>query len=261
MTHRLTHLLPVALLALTLSACTQPTGRDTRDHEDREAKRLLQGSWQNDDDGSEAFLVSGDSIYYYDAACQPARLWVYQDSLYVEGATVRAYHIEKQADHLLRFTNVNGEPVTLSKGDGQPTATPRADYALNLSALSSSDTTATLGAAEPVKVSIYSEPTSDRIVKTAFSDIGMEVDNVYLDYAITVTLTGGITYTHTFRKAEFAQRVPAPFFRKACLRSITFTGRDAQGLHFDAAIGAPDSETCYITHLSVTRGAELRFLN
>lgn len=247
------------LLAPLLWNCTQPTGADTEDRQDTEAKRLLQGTWVNEDDAADAFQVTGDTIRYFDQTSQPARFWIYQDSLYIQGAQLRTYHITKQAEHLLKFINVNDEEVKLTKSD-QPTghvAPAVPSYAMNLTNVSDTDTTTAIEGQPPVTVRIHTEPTSDRIIKSLYNELGLEVDNVYLDYAITVSLNGVQPYGHTFRKAEFAAFVPNDFLQSAILRSITFSHRDQQAIYLDASIGIPDAETCYVCQLRITPDGRL----
>lgn len=244
------------LCLLMLAACTQRSGQTTEERQDREAKRLLQGVWHNADGDTDAFLVRGDSLYFADDTSQPMRVWIYQDSLYIQGDKLRHYLITKQAEHLLKYVNVNGEEVKLTK-DGDQTATQpflqtRA-YAMNLTRVTDVDTTATLDGATALRCTIHTEPTSDRVNKSIYNDLGLEVDNVYLDNASTVTVSAGGTqcYSHSFRKSEFSSFVPHDFLATAILRSVDFNRRDAHAVYLDASIGIPDAETCYVVELRI----------
>ncbi|MBR4369019.1 MAG: DUF4738 domain-containing protein, partial [Prevotella sp.] len=97
-----------------LTDCT--TG-NSRDSEDLDAKRMLQGIWMNDEQGSPAFYVQGDSIFYPDSISQPVAFWICQDSLYLEGCRVNRYLITKQAEFLFKFVNQSGEEVKLVKSN------------------------------------------------------------------------------------------------------------------------------------------------
>lgn len=252
----------LCLLALLLTACTQRSGHTTEERQDREAKRLLQGVWRNADGDADAFLVRGDSLYFADDSSQPMRVWIYQDSLYIQGAKLRRYLITKQAEHLLKYVNANGEEVKLTK-DGDQTATQpflqtRA-YAMNFTRVTDADTTATLDGSTALRCTIHTEPTSDRVNKSIYNDLGMEVDNTYLDNAATVTISAGgqELFRHSFRKAEFSSFVPHDFLATAILRSVDYSRRDQHAVYVDASIGIPDAETCYVVELRIDQNGHL----
>lgn len=247
----------LAALALLMGSCAGRGGKSTEERQDPEAKRLLQGAWLTADGGEAAFMVRGDSLFYADNTSLPARVWVCGDSLYVQSATVRAYHISKQAEHLLKFDNVYGEEMKLVKADdGASTAafTQARPYAMNLTRVEDEDTLAALDGADGTSVSIHTEPASDRMAKSVFNDLGMEVDNMYLDNVSTVSLrsAAGEYFRHDFRKAEFAALVPRDFMSTAILRGVEYAGRDARAVYLSASIGVPDAETCYVAEIKVT---------
>lgn len=248
------------MITALLASCQPRTG-NTQGREDAEAKRLLQGVWVNSDDASPAFLVRDDSIYYYEAAAQPAHVWVSGDSLYIEASQTRHYRIVKQAEHLLKIVNANGEEVKFERPeDGSITATPTlsATYAMNLTDVSDLDTIAE-GGGRTARVRVHTEPTSDRIAKTVYNEYGIEVDNMYLDHSAHVILLDGsrIYYDHTFRKAEFAQLVPRDFLNASILRSIDYDHRDGSATYLTASIGVPDAETCYVVELRIADDGQL----
>lgn len=248
--------------ALLLASCGQPTGADTEQRQDSEAKRLLQGVWHADDGSTEAFLVSGDSVYFADENSQPARVWIYQDSLYIQASRLRTYHITKQAEHLLKYQNANGEEVKLTKDDPNASTAPFLQprpYAVNLTRVTDCDTTATLEGQSDAAITIHVEPTSDRVVKSLYNELGIEVDNIYLDNAATVNLSlgGEQLFSHIFRKAEFAAYVPDAFLGRAILRSVDYNHRDASATYLDAIIGYPDAETCYVVELRIDNQGRL----
>lgn len=256
-------LAPLALLALCLLAasCAQPTGADTEQHQDQEAKRLLQGIWANADGGDAVLFVRGDSLFFADDTSQPARLWVYQDSLYIQASHLRQYLITKQAEHLLKFQNANGEEIKLTK-DGDQTLTapflkPR-DYALNLTRVTETDTTTT-DRTPAVRCCIHTEPASDIVVKSVYNEIGLEVDNIYLDNLSKVSLyaAGNQYFQHDFRKGEFAKHVPRDFMERSVLRSVEYNQADSAAVFLNAIIGIPDAETCYVVELRIDNKGHL----
>lgn len=247
---------------LAVQSCRPHSGEATEERQDREAKRLLQGVWLNADDGTPALLVRGDSLFYAEANSLPARVWVYQDSLYVQSSTLRRYRITKQAEHLLKFNNVNGEEVKLTKGGATASQSAFAQtqtYAMNLTRVVDEDTLATLEGQPDVECRLHTEPASDRMAKAVYNDLGMEVDNMYLDNVGTVSLgrSGAEYYTHSFRKAEFASLVPRDFMSTAILRELSYSHRTATAVFVDAIIGIPDAETCYVVELKINDRGQL----
>lgn len=255
----LSFLLPAMLM---LSGCKNGSVPAPDAQEDTEAKRLLQGTWLNGDDESEVFQVRGDSIFYFDSSSQPAHLWVRHDSLYIEGAQTRRYRITKQAEHLLKFVNANGEEVKLTKAETDDVLKPlptETTYAMNLSNVTDLDTMAIVPGISATRVRVHTEPTSDRIAKSVYNDLGVEVDNMYLDYSAHVILLNGATifYDHTFRKAEFAQFVPREFLASSILRSVDYDHADRNATYLTASIGIPDAETCYVVELRIDGKGQL----
>lgn len=247
----------ITIILLALTGCRKTGGATTEERQDKEAKRLLQGAWLNDDGGTAAFLVRGDSLFFADNTSQPARVWIYQDSLYIQGANLRRYLITKQAEHLLKYISATGDEVKLTRSDGRDIDLrqflQQRDYAINLTRVCDTDTICPLPDGTPVRVSIHTEPTSDRIMKSLYNDLGLEVDNMYLDNAATITLSGqDYNYKHTFRKAEFSQFVPRDFMSRAILQAVAYDRRDAQAVYLSATVGIPDAETGYAVEVRIT---------
>ena len=103
-------------VVLMLLACTGGKPASERD-ESREAKRLMQGVWIDDDSENAVFQMRGDSVYYSDSTSMPAYFRVVDDTLFI-GAEGR-YHIEKQTEHLLWIKSMAGELTKLRKSDDE----------------------------------------------------------------------------------------------------------------------------------------------
>lgn len=222
--------------------------------EDTQAKKMFQGYWTLDD-GEAVWEVRGDSIYYPDATSLPVRFWIVSDSLYLQGHHVNSYKIVKQADHLFRFCNETGDEVKLVKGNAKTLraefAQPKS-YAINTFTTYDADTTVSndLGFFD---TKIHAETTSDPIIKSAYNDQGVEVDNRYLDNCVRITITskGAIVYQHDFRKAEFSEFIPAQYFANCMLRGITYSHAAKDALFYDVSIGIPDASTTYCVELRI----------
>ena len=82
---------------------------------------------------------------------------------------------------------------------------------------------------------------------TSYSDDGLEVDNVYYDNIMHISLFQGSRqlYSSDFRKQLYASKIPAQFIDQAVLSNMEFKGVDARGFHFVATICIPDGASCY----------------
>lgn len=115
--------LPLSLFLFTLlfvlGSCGSEKKKNVQDalQEDVQAKKLLQGIWLNEDEGSVVFKVHGDTIYYPDSTSIPVYFKIVQDSLILQGNAITQYAIVKQAPHLFIFKNPYGDVVRLVKSD------------------------------------------------------------------------------------------------------------------------------------------------
>lgn len=242
-------------IPLLITSCGSQTPKDTMSQEDPQAKEMMQGLWVSDGDGEAAMLVKGDSIYYPDSASMPARFWIYQDTLYLEGQNVNGYKILKQASHLLMFDNQNGDEVKLVKSSNKMLVKSfdYHVYAMNMFATQQSDTTVfTDQGYYDCAVSIRTS--SDRVVKSTYNDYGIEVDNMYLDNiaALVIKNHGSLIYAHDFRKGEFQAQVPKEMMEHSILRQFYFDHADRKALYFNAVIGVPDASTSYVLEVRIT---------
>ena len=255
------YMLLAAIVAITIVGCKDGGSRYALDHQDKEAKQMLQGVWVNSEEGNPAIMVKGDSILFPDTSSLPAFFWIYKDSIYLQGQNISRYHITKQAEHVFRFENQSGEEVKLVKGsDGMMNKAfmQYRPYALNIFRTLDSDTTATVGGVTYV-CRTHIEPTSDRLIATSFNNEGIEVENMYLDNDARLDVSVGQrrVYSHHFRKQEFSTLVPDGFMNKSILRDIQYNHADTGAVYFDAVIGVPDASSAYVVELKVTKEGKL----
>ena len=96
-------------------------------------------------------------------------------------------------------------------------------------------------------------PTSYKVAKPTYNDDGVEVDNIYYDNIVHVSLFRGATklYSRDFRKRDFSQHIPAGVLRQSILSDIVYTGATPKGFHFAANVSVPDSPTSYILNMVI----------
>lgn len=245
----------ILTLLVLLTACHNRGADYQQQHEDKQAKEMLQGLWTNGENSDPAMLVKGDSIFYPDSASMPVRFWIYQDTIYLQGQNIHGYKIEKQAAHLLKFANQNGDEVKLIKSNDKTlySAFNYHVYAMNTFLEQSQDTVirTDLGYFQS---KVHVQTTSDKVVKSTYNDNGVEVDNIYLDNVASLRLYnhGTPVFAHDFRKQEFQSLIPKTFLSGSILRKMYFTHADAKALYYYVVIGIPDADTTYVIELRVT---------
>lgn len=222
---------------------------------------MLQGIWIDDGDQTAIFMAKGDTISYPDSSSLPVKFWIYQDSLYMQGSHLSHYKITKQAPHVFNFVNEMGDEIKLVKTDDNSLRgqfNGYKPYALNIFRTTDTDTIV-YADGERYGCRIHVEPTSDRVTKSDYNDIGIEVDNLYLDNLarVIVLYDGVVIYSHEFHKAEFERYVPKDVMVKSILRNVEFDHADKSNVYMNATIGIPDATSAYVVELKVQRNGSL----
>ena len=238
----------ILTVVVLLMGCSHQQTKNSELEESREAKQLLQGVWLDSESDEVTFRVKGDTIYYSDTTSMPSFFKIVGDSLVLASGT--KYGIEKQAEHLFWFRNQNGDIIKLKKSDD-----PEMDKEFV------HDTPKVMNYTHQVKldsVVVYDgeryhwyiaiNPTKYKVTKRAFNDEGLEVENVYYDNIMHISIFKGAQqiYSNDFRKQQYAQKVPEDFLEEAILGNMEFSHIDAVGLHFNATLCIPDGASCYL---------------
>lgn len=234
----------VALLA----ACSSGGSKDTAQEENREAKALMQGVWVDAETEDVSFRVSGDTIFYADTTSMPAYFKIVGDSLTLSSGTT--YAIEKQTAHLFWFRNQNGDLIKLEKSEKEEDAsafTHDTPSAMTYTHQVKTDSVVNFGG-NRYHWYIAINPTRYKVTRHTFNEDGMEVENVYYDNImhISVYRGGESIYSRDFRKQDYEKLVPVSFLNEAILADMAYSKADADGLHFNATICVPDGASCYL---------------
>lgn len=254
----------IIMVVVLFSACGEKKQDNTLPvvEEDRQAKQLLQGIWVNTVDEEPAFRVEGDSIYYPDSTSMPAHFMIIADTLIVEGGTVVKYPIIRQSEHVLDFKNPNGETVELVKSDNTEDDITyfetKHPVVLNQNRTIKRDTVITYNG-ERYHCYVQVNPTTYKVIKSANTDEGMEVGNVYYDNTIHVAVFKGAVkkYSHDFKKHEFVQFVPKDRINQVILSDMILMKTDAEGFHHQAQLCVPDSPSSYVIDVVVSADGKM----
>ena len=236
------------VLLVACSSKEQPSNRRAVESESREAKNLLQGIWLDDETGEVSFRALGDSIFYPDSINQPTFFKIVHDSLVLSSVGAR-YPIVKQSEHVFWFKNQNGDELHLVKSDD-----PVHVFAFV------HDRPRVLTYTEVVKtdsVVFYDgeryhwylaiNPTKYKVHTTSYNNDGVEVDNVYYDNIMHISLFHGgqQVFSSDIKKQMYSRDIPQQFLSSAVLSNMEYSGVDSRGFRFVATICIPGGASCY----------------
>lgn len=238
----------LAFLTIFVSCESKKSDVPAFQKESEEAKNLLQGIWIDAETEEVAFRAKGDTIFYSDSTAVPAYFCIVADSLVLG---TQRYAIVKQSPHLFWFQNQSGDVVKLRKSEDPNDSlvfTHEQPKALTIvSEMLKKDSVVVYGG-ERYHWYIAISPTRYKVTKTSYSDDGFEVENVYYDNTIHVSVYKGTQklFSRNLRKQIYDQQVPDQFLKQAVLGNMQFESVDENGFHFNATICVPDGAACYL---------------
>lgn len=244
-------------LVLGLYSCRQnPVKNEVQ--EDTNAKKMLQGVWISEDDEEIAFRVKGDTIYYPDSTSRPCYFVIRRDTLIMHGTHDVKYYIVKQAPHLFQFKNQTGDLVKLVKSTDPNDVKafyvdqPVAINQFNQGQLIKRDTVVHVHG-QQYHSYVQVNPTSYKVYKSYVNDDGVEVDNIYYDNIIHISLFHGAScvFSRDFHKMDFRGRVREDVLSQSILSDILFMEISSDGAHYTAQLCIPDSPSVYEVQLII----------
>lgn len=227
--------------------------------EDKGAKEMLQGVWVEEESGDVSMRIKGDSIFYTDSTSMPAYFRIIGDSLVMGSGTT--YAIVKQTPNLFWFINQNGDVVKLQKSDDPVDETEFVHDTPQIMTYTHQVKTdsVVMYNGERYHWYIAINPTKYKVHTTSYSNDGVEVDNVYYDNIMHVSVFSGANklFSTDFKKQLYASKIPQQFLEQSVLSNMEFTGVDGKGFHFVATICIPDGASCYKAENVVSFSGEL----
>ena len=247
---------------MVLGSCRETAGPASVEQLEKEesstAKALLQGIWLDSETETVVFKAEGDTIYYPDSTSQPAYFRIVDDSIQLGN---NSYLITKQSEHVFCFQEHTGDVRKLVKGsedDLQYAFEKKQPEILTVTEVVKTDSVVYFNN-ERYHWYIAVNPTRYRVVTTSYNSEGMEVENVYYDNIIHISLFKGAKqlFSRDFNKAKFEGEVPEDFLAKSILGNMRFERLDAQGFHFNATICIPDGASCYLVETLIDFNGEV----
>lgn len=252
------------LVSFIFSGCKNRKAEVLVPKEDKAAKQMLQGIWINEDEEDIAFRAKGDTIFYPDTTSQPVYFQIFHDTLVLHGSNDVKYLIVKQAPHVFIFKNQNGEQVRLVKSEDPNdvylfrVSQKHRPLALNQNKLIKRDTLITYRD-QRYHCYVQVNPTTYKVIKQSYNDEGVEVDNVYYDNIIHLSIFNGAQrlFSRDFRKRDFSKQVPQEFLSQSILGDLVFSKSDAKGIHYSASLAIPDSPSSYVVDVMISYKGEM----
>lgn len=254
------HNIVVLLLAVLLTGCSGNGKAPAVSEVSHEAMRLMQGVWMEEESETVAFRMKGDSVYYADSTSMPARFKVIGDTLYM-GADIQ-YYIVKQSAHVLWIKNQVGETLKFVKSTDTSKEVEeeftKKPTVLALTEVLKRDTVVHFDG-ERYHLYVAINPTKYKVIKKTVNDDGLEVENVYYDNIIHLSIFKGAAqlFSRDFRKQFYEQKVPKTFLSQAILNNMEFNKVDAQGFHLNASVCMPYDASCYLVETLVSFDGKL----
>lgn len=248
------------ILSLLLAGCGKKGSPTAETHENTQAKAMLAGVWIDVNEGDVVFMVKGDSIFYPDSASRAVRFAIYSDTLVMYGNTVSKYRIVRQTKRLFELKTQAGDLLSMSKSDDPYDVAQfehRSSVALNQRTLIKRDTIVAQGD-KRYHCYVQVNPTTYKVFRTSHNSEGLEVDYVYYDNIIHVSLFQGASkiFSKDFAKTDFASVVPANILPQCVLSDILLTEVDEKGLHCTAQLAIPDSPSSYVPNIFISFGGK-----
>ena len=101
-------------------------------------------------------------------------------------------------------------------------------------------------------------PTRYKVHRATYNEDGVEVDNVYYDNIVHLSVYKGAEclYSRDLRKEMFKGKVPAQFLAQSILSNMEFSKVDSKGFHFDTTVCIPDGASCYMFDVTIGFGGK-----
>lgn len=253
--HALYIFVAVVLLTFVLG-CNNSKKEKVSLTENKKAKAMLEGIWLDEDEENVTFRIKGDTVYYPDSTSQPVMFKIIGDTMFFYGNSVSKYPILKQSAHIFEFRNQNGDIIKLVKSDDPNDAllfVRHAPVVLNQNKVIKRDSV--VGYSDK-KYHCYLQinPTTYKVYRTFYNDEGLEVENIYFDNIIHISIFSGSLklFSKDFRKDDFASCVPKNMLKQSVLSDIKLDFLDEDGVHYQTQLAIPDSPTSFIVKLVIS---------
>jgi hypothetical protein len=248
----------IACTAIILAACGCKDTNKPADtpQEDLKAKSMLEGIWIDADEETVVFKIKGDTVYYPDSTSQPVKFQIIQDTMILLGNNASKYPIVRQEAHIFEFKNQSNDIIKLVKSENPYDSLQfvrRSPVTLNQGKTIKADTIVIYGE-NKYHSYVQVNPTTYKVYRSFYNAEGMEVENIYYDNIIHVSIFKGANriFSKDFRKADFNKAVPDNMLKQCVLSNIKLTTVGKDGFHYQTQLAIPDSPSSFIVELIIS---------
>lgn len=251
------------LVALAFFSCNGGKKQMTNDAQEGEkAKKMLQGIWLDDENDEILFKVQGDTIYYPDIESAPVYFKINKDTLYTYGKEKSCYKIDKQGENLFWFHSLSDDIIKLHKSEDDSDSLmmtgQRTQVIPTYTEVTKRDSVVMYNN-NRYRAYVYVNPSKKKVIKTAYSDDGISIDNVYYDNVMHICVYQGrkMIYGHDITKQMFTGVIPEDFIQNCLLSDMIFVGVRKDGFKYLATLCIPESSVCNLVSLTVSFDGKL----
>lgn len=257
MTHKdVLHIFSAIIMGVSILGCGKPSKQQEPPAEDLKAKAMLAGIWIDSDEENVVFRICGDTIYYPDSTTQPVKFKIVQDTMLLLGNTVSKYPIIHKSEHLFEFKNQDNDIVKLVRSEDPNDSlyfVRHRPVVLNQGRVIKNDTVV-MFSDKKYHSYVQVNPTSYKVYRSYYNAEGMEIENIYFDNIIHVSVFKGAAklFSKDFRKNDFAKVVPSSLLKQCVLSDIKLVDVGEDGIHYVTQLAIPDSPSSFVVELIVS---------
>ena len=246
-----------------MSSCSgQPQKKEEMEKEDLIAKEWLQGTWIDDMTETPLFTAKGDTIYYIDEPAAPVAFKIIEDTLKTYGRKVSNYHIKKQGKSFIWIQSFMGDILQLSKAENSQDSLwiPRQTPKEKTNNVISKDNVVHFNN-QRFRGYVYINPTNIKVHQPEITEEGLEIENIYYDNIIHICVYEGKNklFGRDMKKQDFESLIPAEYYQRAILSDMEFGGVNAKGYQYQATLCIPNSASCYLINISITKDGDITY--
>ena len=246
-----------------MSSCSgQPQKKEEMEKENLIAKEWLQGTWIDDMTETPLFTAKGDTIYYIDEPAAPVAFKIIEDTLKTYGRKVSNYHIKKQGKSFIWIQSFMGDILQLSKAENSQDSLwiPRQTPKEKTDNVISKDNVVHYNN-QRFRGYVYINPTNIKVHQPEITEEGLEIENIYYDNIIHICVYEGKNklFGRDMKKQDFESLIPAEYYQRAILSDMEFGGVNAKGYQYQATLCIPNSASCYLVNISITKDGDITY--
>ena len=258
--NKISYYIAAVAAAILLCECRGKNNQDAEAKEDLKAKAMLEGIWMDAYEETAIFKIKGDTVSYPDQTNSPVKFQIIGDTMIMLGNNISKYPIIRKSAHIFEFKNQNNEVIKLVKSEDPNDSLQFVRHRIlpiNQGKTIKSDTVVVFSE-KRYHSYVQINPTTYKVYRSFYNAEGIEVENIYYDNIIHVSVFHGRdkVFSKDFTKADFAAAVPQNMLKQSILSDIKLTSASDDGLHYQTQLTIPDSPSSFLVELVISYSGE-----